>query len=271
MAMGEQTKLIDAAAQAGVKWILPTEYAGDGMNGELVDAVPLFHPKRNARKQVEELAKTHKGLKWVGVATNPWMEFVCLFDLSTASDYIDTEPNELTDPPYQSMQRGLFGFDAANKTATLYPDSGRFNSTTLPQAGRAIANLLSLPITNTSNPRASLSHYANNFAYVSSFLVSQASLFGALQRATGTKESDWMVKHSTIEDWMQGCREGMKKGDMRAGAGLTYAHYMGDGKGGNYEEKAKEDREVLGLQEENLDEAVARAVQAGEAAPVFKK
>jgi hypothetical protein len=76
MAMGEQTKLIDAAAKAGVKWILPTEYAGDGMNKELVDAVPLFHPKRKAREQVDELAKTHEGLKWIGVATNPWMEFV---------------------------------------------------------------------------------------------------------------------------------------------------------------------------------------------------
>jgi hypothetical protein len=76
MAMGEQTKLIDAAAKAGVEWILPTEYAGDGMNKELVDAVPLFHPKRNARLQVEKLAKTHEGLKWVGIATNPWLDFV---------------------------------------------------------------------------------------------------------------------------------------------------------------------------------------------------
>ena len=79
MAMGEQTTLIAAAAQAGVKWILPTEYAGDGMNAAMVDAVPLFHPKRAARQQVEELAQTHEGLKWIGVATNPWMEFVRLF------------------------------------------------------------------------------------------------------------------------------------------------------------------------------------------------
>jgi hypothetical protein len=81
MAMGEQATLINAAAQAGVKWILPTEYAGDGMNDAMVEAVPLFHPKRAARKQVEELAQTHHGLKWIGVATNPWLEFVrfCLF------------------------------------------------------------------------------------------------------------------------------------------------------------------------------------------------
>ena len=66
--------------------------------------------------------------------------------------------------------------------------------------------------------------------------------------------------------------EGMKKGDMKAGAGMTYAYYMGEGKGGNCEEKAKADREVLGLKEEDLDEVVARAVKAGEApAVVFEK
>lgn len=79
MAMGEQATLINAAAQAGVKWILPTEYAGDGLNEALVDAVPLFHPKRAARKQVEALAERYEGVKWIGVATNPWMEFVSLF------------------------------------------------------------------------------------------------------------------------------------------------------------------------------------------------
>jgi hypothetical protein len=69
--MPEQNILIKAAAKAGVKWILPTEYAGDGMNASLVEAVPLFHPKREARRLVEEL-----GMKWVGFATGPWMEFV---------------------------------------------------------------------------------------------------------------------------------------------------------------------------------------------------
>jgi hypothetical protein len=170
------------------------------------------------------------------------------------------------------MQRGLFGFSTTQKTATLYPDSGPFNSSTLPQAGRGIAALLSLPITNPSNPRASLSHYANNFAYISSFSVTQDSLFASLQRATGTTEGDWTIKRSTIAEWIEGCLERVKKGDMMAGAAMTYANYMGEGKGGDYEEKAKADREVLGLKEEDLDEVVARAVEAGEApAVVFNK
>jgi hypothetical protein len=46
------------------------------LNEALVDAVPVFHPKRAARKQVEALAERCEGVKWIGVATNPWMEFV---------------------------------------------------------------------------------------------------------------------------------------------------------------------------------------------------
>ena len=78
--MGEQKTLIDAAAEAGVKWILPTEYAGDGLNEAMVEGVPLFHPKRDARRQVEALAEREEGkdVKWIGVATGPWMEFVCV-------------------------------------------------------------------------------------------------------------------------------------------------------------------------------------------------
>jgi hypothetical protein len=53
----------------------------------------------------------------------------------------------------------------------------------------------------------------------------------------------------------------MSKGDMRAGARLTYAYYMGDGKGADYEEKAKEDREVLRLEEGKLDEILKGAVE----------
>lgn len=54
-----------------------------------------------------------------------------------------------------------------------------------------------------------------------------------------------------------------------AGAGLTFLWYMGEGRGGNYEEKAKQDREVLGLGKENLDEVVRKAVAGGPKADVF--
>ena len=67
MAISAEAGLCEAAAKAGVKWIFPTEYAGDGLNKALVDAVPLFQPKAAARRQIEELAQTYEGLKWIGV------------------------------------------------------------------------------------------------------------------------------------------------------------------------------------------------------------
>lgn len=79
MAMGLQPGIIEAAAKAGVKWIVPTEYAMDGLNETLaknLSKVPIMLPKVMARKQVEELARDYPGLSWIGVATNPWTEFV---------------------------------------------------------------------------------------------------------------------------------------------------------------------------------------------------
>lgn len=238
MAMGVQSTLIAAAAKAGVKWILPTEYAGDGMNEAMTAAVPVFHPKAQARKQIEDLAQTHDGLKWIGVATNPWVEF--------------------------SLRMGLFGINFEKRTATLYPDAGAFNTSTLDRVGLTISRLLSLPIKDESNPRASLQRYANEFVYTSSFLVTQSQLLEAVQRATGAKESDWQVDRSaTIEQWIARAHEAMAQGDRMAGMGLTFAMYLGEGKGGNYHHKATQDMKVLGLQDEELDEVVRKAVEAG--------
>lgn len=76
MAMAYQTKHIEAAAEAGVKWIFPIEYARDGQNEVMMSAMPIFQPKVAARRQIEALSERFGGLKWVGIATNPRLEFV---------------------------------------------------------------------------------------------------------------------------------------------------------------------------------------------------
>ncbi|KAK5111007.1 hypothetical protein LTR62_005382 [Meristemomyces frigidus] len=239
-AIAHEKSMIEAAARAGVRWIIPNEYAGDGLNAEMVDAVPVFHPKRDTRKYIEDLGRTYPGLRWIGVATNPFLEF-CL-------------------------QRKLFGIDQDAKTATLYPDAGRFNTTSLERIGLTIARLLALPITDEADPRSSLTHYANGFLYTSSFCVSQTELLRAIQRLMGSAPEEWEVDEGkTVKGWIEGCREAMKNGDAKGAWGLTFAYYMGEGLGGNYEKKAREDRRVLGLEgeEENLDEVVKRALRGG--------
>ena len=241
MAMNEQKLLIDAAAKAAVKWILPAEYGPDGLNKVLMDGVPLYWDKVAARKQIEELAANEKGcegLKWVGVATNPWAEF--------------------------SLVRGMFGFQIPQRKVVMYEDAGRFNTSTLEQVGKGIARLLSLPISNPEDSRRSLGYYANNFVYISSLHTTQAELFEAAQRATGTTEADWTIERSSIMGpggRIAKAKEAFEKGDMMGGADLAYCYYMGEGKGGDFEAKAKEDREVLGLEMEDVDRVVENAVK----------
>lgn len=245
LATGEQPKLISAAAKVGVRWIIPNEYAGDGTNKAMMDAVLMFWPKREVRKQIEDLAAEGKDVKWIGIATNPWTEF--------------------------SMQMGMFGINIHERRVTLYDDAGSFNTSTLEQVGKGIAALLSLPISNPSNTRASLEHYANNFVYVSSFLTTQRELFEAIRRATGTTSADWTIEKSSIfgpGGKIEVAEEGVRKGDMIASGGLTYAYYMGEGLGGNYEEKAREDRKVLDLQEDNLDVLMREVVRMPKPVPL---
>jgi hypothetical protein len=67
-----QSQFIQAAAKAGVPWILPNEYGSDGVNAELSDAVPLLGHKGSYRKEIEELGAS----SWIGIANNPWFDFV---------------------------------------------------------------------------------------------------------------------------------------------------------------------------------------------------
>ncbi|KAI7251753.1 hypothetical protein KC319_g3167 [Hortaea werneckii] len=240
-AMDLQPPLITAAVSAGVSYILPTEYAGDGLNEAMIDAVPVFQPKRAARSQIAELGGT-----WIGIATNPWTD--------------------------QSLRLGLCGLDLFARKATLYRDAGTFNMSTLDQVGLGIARVLGLPIRNEEggSKRASLEHYGNNFVYISSLHVTQRELFASAVKATGTSEAEWEVdEEDTVKEWIGRCKEMMSRGEMKGAMGLTFAYYLGKGLGGDYQAKAVEDMKVLGLQEGDLDAVVQAEVEKGPMGPLF--
>lgn len=70
--------MIEAAAEAGVKWIIPCEFGSDNGN-KIVEAItPVFSAKRAPREKTEELSRKYEGLKWIGVVTNPWFDYVSL-------------------------------------------------------------------------------------------------------------------------------------------------------------------------------------------------
>ena len=230
MATNDQPKLIEAAAKAGVEWILPNEYSGDGMNDELMENVPIYHSKRAARQQIEEL-----GMNWVGVCTGPFLEFSIKIPM-------------------------LFGISVSAKKVTTWEKLGRFNVTTLDRIGQSIANLLALPITNSSNPRASLEYYAKNFLYTSSFYTTQSEILASVQRATSTTSSDWTTETQPPR-YGEGLRKKKEGVLAMQNADLLFGGYMSEGAGGDVEEKSRVDREVLGLpHDEDLDACVREVV-----------
>ncbi|KAI7087550.1 hypothetical protein KC356_g4074 [Hortaea werneckii] len=238
-AMDLQPHLITAAVSAGVKYILPTEYAGDGLNDSMIDAVPVFQPKRAARRQIEELGGT-----WIGITTNPWAD--------------------------QSLRLGLLGIDLFARKAVLYRDAGKFNMSTLDQVGLGIARVLSLPVQNPQDRRASLEYYGNNFVYISSLHVTQRELFASARRVTRTSEAEWeVVEGDTVKEWIERCKGMMAKGEMQGAMGLTFAYYLGEGLGGDYQAKAVEDMKVLGLREGDLDAVVKAEAEKGPMGPLF--
>ncbi|KAK5706992.1 hypothetical protein LTR17_021079 [Elasticomyces elasticus] len=241
-AQAAQDSMLDAAAKAGVKWLIPNEYAGDGMNEAMMKAAPAFAPKLQSRKHIEELSKTYEGVKWIGVTTNPFFE------------------------SFLVASSKIFGIDVAAHTATIYPDAGRFNTSTLDRIGLSMTRMLSLPISDSSNPRASLQHYANNFLYTSSYCVTQTELLQAIQKAKGESEADWTVnKDKTVKESIEQSEAAMKEGNFQAGFALVVYRYIGEGLGGNYEDKAQEDRKALGLEAEqdSFEAAVKRVLKAG--------
>lgn len=154
---------------------------------------------------------------------------------------------------------GLFGINIADKTYTHYSGAGPFNSSSQEQVGRGMAALLSLPVTS-SNSRASLEHYTNNFVYISSFLLTQKRLFEAVKQATDTSDAEWSIRESSIDQRISTAKDKFAQGDVYIGLDLMYCYYIGEGMGGDYEAKAQEDRKVLGIEEEDLVEVVRATV-----------
>jgi NmrA-like family len=74
----DHMQLIDAAADAGIKWIIPTEFGSDNGNKPFANMVPINAMKSGPREHVEKLAETHPGLNWIGVVPSAWFDYVCL-------------------------------------------------------------------------------------------------------------------------------------------------------------------------------------------------
>jgi len=69
--MHTQLSLVDAAAEAGVQWIVPTEFSADSANEKLMEQITFFDIKHQVRAKIEQL-----GMKYLAVICHVWPEFV---------------------------------------------------------------------------------------------------------------------------------------------------------------------------------------------------
>ena len=233
----QPTKLIEAAAKAGVPWIVPDEF-GAGQDNEQLMKDTLIGVKKDAeRKLIEKLGVS----SWLSITCGFWYEY------------------SLSGP-------GLYGIDIAKKEVVFFDDGRqRLNTSTWPQVGRAAANLLSLPIEPEDGKSVALSSYRNKHVHISSFTVNQHEMFDSVKRVTGTTDADWKISSVPAKQRFAEAQKKMSEGDRSAFAYLLYSRMFFPGEDAClYEARYELDNEKLGLPKEDIDEFTKKAVKMSE-------
>jgi hypothetical protein len=153
-----------------------------------------------------------------------------------------------------------------NKTVTFYDDGlQKIHTTTFPQVGRAVAALLSLPLTKAPGYGGkTLEDYRNKFIHIASFKVGQKDMFASLLRATSGKESDWNIHYQPSKERYEQAAEAVKTGDIRAFGRMMYARGFFPGEECPLDfDRYGLDNEALGLPQEDLDEFGRKAWEMG--------
>lgn len=226
-----ERKLIDAAAQAGVPYVMPNCYGPDPLNETLMRETGLGPFVSASKARIEELGVS----KLLLLACGYWYEWSLVGD---------------------GAHR--FGCSFEDRTMTFF-DQGeeKITTTTWEQCGRALAALLSLkrlPEDANDDGKSALAYWAGKQAvYISSFRVSQKDMFESAKRATGTTDADWKIEYvGSRERWEQS-QEAMKQGDRKAYARIMYTRvFFPTGEGDHT--RLDWANKALGLPQEDLDE-----------------
>ncbi|PYI06937.1 putative isoflavone reductase family protein [Aspergillus sclerotiicarbonarius CBS 121057] len=221
------SKLVQAAAKAGIPYVMPNGYAGDIDDIKLGEDTLLGPVAKANRDEIERL-----GMQWITVCCGFW------YDYSLAGG------------------EARFGFDFNKRSLTLYDDGNTKNSTsTLSQVGRAVAKVLSLnELPQDENDKSvTVSTFLNNAVYIKSFVVSQNDMFDSVKRVTGTTDADWTITHEDTKKRYEAGLAQVKVGNMAGFSKLLYARAFYPDAASNLSVKAQ--NELLGLPEESLDES----------------
>lgn len=226
--------LVQAAADAEVHWILPSEWSPDSAHEGLVGDISSLQNMPVVRDEIRQLGKS----SYVALCCGLWYEWC----LSTPV---------------------LFGIDIQARKAILFDEGNtKINTSTLAQVGRSVAALLSLPIKSDDGP--CLEHLRNNHVYTSSFCVSQNDILKSVFRVTGTEQSQWTIDERPVQEYYDEGVEARKQGRMREVGRQVYSRVFFDDDAGNFEKRIGTWNQMLGLPQEDIDEATKLAVKLQE-------
>ncbi|OLN85461.1 Quinone oxidoreductase 2-like protein 2 [Colletotrichum chlorophyti] len=230
------TKLVNAAAKAGVPYVMPNAWGPDPKNELLMNDILFDSVSKGAVQEIEALGVSD----WVIMSCGYWYEF----SLGGSAD--------------------RYGFDMKNKSVVLFDDGNiKINTSTWIQCGRGIAAFLNLKWLpedeNDTSP--TIQKWANDVFYISSFLVSQQDMFESVKRVTNTTDEDWTVTRENTLERFRGGQAALRSGERTGFVRLMYARIFFPSNDGDVEHKHGLANEALGLPEEDLDKATNEAVR----------
>lgn len=242
----QQAKLIQAAADANVPWILPNEFANDSTHEAMGKDIFVGPEMQKARELISSLGKS----SWIALCTGFWFEWSLAIPLA-------------------------YGFDFETRSVTLFDDGNTpICTSTWPQVGRAVAALLSLPVKSDENDKTAphLEQFRDGHVYVNSFALSQNDMLDSVLRVSGTRREDWNIQKEPVHDRYAAGMAELQKGDQLGFVKVLYSRLFYPDGCGDFSKTKGLQNDALGLPKEDLDEFTRMAMdRAGEVRAQWSK
>ncbi|KAL8849544.1 MAG: hypothetical protein Q9221_005478 [Calogaya cf. arnoldii] len=145
----QHNSIADAAAEAGVKRYIPSEFGSDTTSPKVTELVPMFATKTAITDYLK--TKESSGLSWTAVVNGAFFDW--------------------------GLYTGFLGFDLKTHTATIFDDGEAIlNGTNLSDVGQSVVAIFSKP-----------EETANKFVFIQNVKANQNQILAALEKSTDKK------------------------------------------------------------------------------------
>lgn len=230
-----QIQLADAAFEAGVKLFVPADFGScDSADPLVLERLDLYRAKAEVRTHLEGLVERGKRAEGGRGREFGWSSLVC-------GHFFDTGFRE---------HRGLLGIDVEKRKAFLYDSGGKkWSASTRERIGEAVVRILRAEGEKGEWVR-------NRLVYVQSFCVSQSEVLDVIGEVLDV--GGWEVEEPDSGELIEELKRRVEEtGDGKAREQLVGVMGIVDA---DWRGKKNFAMDVLGLDDENLETAVRKAV-----------